>query len=136
MKLTDKRFWMWEVTVTLLLSAMPLIMYGENFIGIMLIILSYAIACAICLLFTSRCSIIFTWFMVFCASSGAYLIDIILIDNFRLVKMESYPLIVGQMYLFPICSLAWGLICLLGGIIMSKTNKRLNQGKRTDDKQD
>ena len=74
--------------------------------------------------------------MVFCASSGAYLIDIILIDNFRLVKMESYPLIVGQMYLFPICSLAWGLICLLGGIIMSKTNKRLNQGKRTDDKQD
>lgn len=124
MKPTDKRFWIWVIAVTMLLSAMPMIMYGENIIGIILIILSYFIASAICLRMASVNNKVFTWFMLFCASCGAYIIDIILIDSFRLVKMESYPLIVGQIYLFPICALTQGLICLFGGIIMNINNKK------------
>lgn len=121
MKATDKRFWIWEIAMTFLLSALPLMMYGENVDVIILIIVSYAIANAICLFFLSRIGLVLTWFLTYGTSIGAYIIDIVLIDLFGLIEMESYPLIVGQIYFLPIYLLVSGLICAVGGIIMSKT---------------
>ena len=41
MKLTDKRFWIWEFSITFFLTALPLMFYGENITVIMLIVVSY-----------------------------------------------------------------------------------------------
>lgn len=54
MKLTDERFWIWEIALTLSLSALPLMLYGDNIGIVTLIIVSYAIAGAIGLMFSSK----------------------------------------------------------------------------------
>lgn len=96
MKLTDRRFWIWEFVQTLAFSAMSLIMYGESIIVIMLIVVSYVVVAAMGLISSSKISIFATWILMFCAADGAYIIDFIIIDTLRLIKMESYPLIIGQ----------------------------------------
>lgn len=124
MKPTAKRFWIWEIALTLALSAMPLIMYGENIIVIMLIVVSYALVAAIERISFSKIPVFATFILIFFAANAAYIIDLIIIDTFRLIKMESYPLIVGQIYLFPICLLANAMICTIGGIVFRNINKR------------
>ena len=91
MKLTDKRFWIWEIAITFFLSALPLMFYGENITTIMLIIISYAIASAIGLLVSYQTKTGLIWLIIFGTSVGAYIIDIALIIDFRLIKMETYP---------------------------------------------
>lgn len=125
----DKRFWIWESTLTLALSAMPLIMYGENISVILLIVVSYTFAAAVGLIASSKISVLMTFMLIFGTAAGTYIIDLIIIDTLRLVKMESYPLIVGQIYLLPICLIANALICTVGGLVFRKINK-----KRKDDK--
>ncbi len=130
MKLTDKRFWRWEITTTLLLSAIPCFFYGECVGVIILIVLSYAIASAVGLMLSSRIGTGFTWLLIFGTSLTAYFIDLILIDTFRLIRMESYPLIIGQIYLLPIFILCIVFICVAGGAIMRKANKIPKGNKR------
>lgn len=123
------RFWIWESTLTLALSAMPLIMYGENISVILLIVVSYTFAAAVGLVASSKISVLMTFMLIFGTATGTYIIDLIIIDTLRLVKMESYPLIVGQIYLLPICLIANALICTVGGLVFRKINK-----KQKDDK--
>lgn len=129
MKLTDRRFWIWEFVLTLAFSAMSLIMYGESIIVIMLIVVSYVVVAAMGLISSSKISIFATWILMFCAADGAYIIDFIIIDTLRLIKMESYPLIIGQIYLLPICLLANALICIAGGLAFHRINKARKRGK-------
>ena len=96
MKLTDERFWIWEIALTLSLSALPLMLYGDNIGIVTLIIVSYAIAGAIGLMFSSKTRCVLTWFLMFVISVGAYIIDIILIAAFSLIEMEPYPLSWGR----------------------------------------
>ena len=117
MKLTDKRFWIWEIALTLSLSALPLMLYGDNIGIVTLIIVSYA-------MFSSKTRCVLTWFLMFVISVGAYIIDIILIAAFRLIEMEPYPLIMGQICFLPIYLFVNGLVCIVGGIIMRLTKKR------------
>ena len=124
MKLTDKRFWIWEIALTLSLSALPLMLYGDNIGIVTLIIVSYAIAGAIGLMFSSKTRCVLTGFLMFVISVGAYIIDIILIAAFRLIEMEPYPLIMGQICFLPIYLFVNGLVCIVGGIIMRLTKKR------------
>ena len=91
MKLTDKRFWIWEIVLTLALSAMPLIMYCENISVIMLIVVSYAVVAAIGVISFSKIPVFTTLILIFFAASAAYIIDLIIIDTFRLIKMVSRP---------------------------------------------
>lgn len=130
MILTDKRFWIREIALTVALSAMPLTMYGENIRVIMLIVASYAVVAGISVISVAKLSVFATWALIFCAANGAYIIDLIIIDSLRLIRMESYPLIVGQLYLFPVCLLANALVCIIGGIIYRKINKATKGGKR------
>lgn len=127
---TDKRFWIREIALTVALSAMPLTMYGENIRVIMLIVASYAVVAGISVISGSKLSVFATWALIFCAANGAYIIDLIIIDSMRLIRMESYPLIIGQLYLFPICLLANALVCVVRGIIYSKINKATKGGSR------
>ncbi len=129
MILTDKQFWVWETILTLAFSILPLIMYGENISVTLLIVISYAIVAAIGLKFSSKISLVALWILIFCASNGVYIIDLITIDTLRLIKMESYPLIVGQIYLFPICFLANAIICTIGYIVSRRTNKMQKGGR-------
>lgn len=124
MKLTDKRFWIWEIAITFFLSALPLMFYGENIATIMLIITSYAIASAIGLLVSSPVKTGLMWLLIFGTSVGAYIIDIALIIAFRLIKMETYPLVIGQFYLLPIYILLSGIMSALGGFIMRHCRKK------------
>lgn len=123
MKLTDKQFWIWEIALTLVLSAMPLIMYGENIKTIMLIVASYTLAAAIGLISSSKVSTFATWLLIFCTANGVYIIDLIVIDTLRLIKMESYPLIIGQVYLLPVCVIANMVISIVGGAFLAKHQK-------------
>ena len=123
MKLTDKQFWIWEIVITFFLSALPLMLYGENFSVIMLIVVLHAISNAICLLVSSPINIGFMWFLVFLGSVGAYIIYVALIIAFRLIIIEPYPLAMGQLYFLPIYILVSGTMCALGGLIMRNCRK-------------
>ena len=118
MRLDDKLFWIWEFVITFFLSALPLRLYGEDITVIMLIIVSYAIATAIGLLVSFSIKIGLMWLLIFGTSVGAYIIDIALIIAFRLIKMETYPLVVGQLFLLPIYILVSAIMCALGKLIM------------------
>lgn len=102
MKLTDKRFWMWEFAATFFLSALSLMLYGENISVIILIVVLHAIANAICLLVLPPIKTGLMWFMIFAASVGVYIIYVALIVVFKLIGMETYPLVIGQLYFLPI----------------------------------
>ena len=65
MKLTDKRFLLWEIVLTLALSAMPLIMYGENISVIMLIVVSYGVVAAIGAISFSKIPVFATFILIF-----------------------------------------------------------------------
>ena len=123
MRLTDKRFWIWEIVTTFLLSALPLTLYGENVTVTILVFVSYAIAVASGLVVSKETRTVLAWIQIFVASVSAYIINLFLIGSFRLIKMELYPLIVGQIYVFPIYILTSGTICIISGIIMSKSYK-------------
>ena len=123
MTLTDKRLSIWEIVTTFLLSALPLTLYGENVTVTILVFVSYAVAAASGLVFSKETRTVLAWILIFVASVSAYIIDLFLIGSFRLIKMELYPLIVGQIYVFPMYILTSGTICIIGGIIMSKSYK-------------
>lgn len=125
MRLTDRRFWLWETVTTVALSAIPLLLYGQSFAAIALIVVSFAIAVAIGLAVPDAIRVPASWFLIFGTSLGAYVIDIFLMAQFRLIRIESFPLIVAQIYIFPVFILVSALICAVGGIIMNKSCRRI-----------
>ncbi len=124
MRLTDRRFWLWETVITVALSAIPLLLYGQSFAAIALIVVSFAIAVAIGLAVPDAIRVPASWFIIFGTSLGAYVIDIFLMAEFRLIRIESFPLIIAQIYIFPVFILVSALICAVGGIIMNKSCRR------------
>ena len=96
----------------------------------MLIVVSYALVAAIGLISSLKILTFATWLLIFGTANGVYIIDLIIIDTLRLIKMESYPLIIGQIYLFPICFIANALICIVGGLVFRKIYKVATIGKR------
>lgn len=124
MKLTDKRFWIYEIATALCLSAFSLLFYSDSIFCILLILLSNALAVAIGLLWTKNIGVLYTWLLIWGAAVGAYLVDITLMVNFNMTIHEPYPLIVVQIYLLPSFILYSGILCFAAWIIMSKTYKR------------
>lgn len=125
MKLTDKRFWLYEIVTTLCLSAFSLMFYSDNIFCILLILLSNALAVAIGLLWPKNIGVLYTWLMIWGTAVGAYLVDVTLMVIFNMTIHEPYPLIVVQIYLLPSFILVSGVLCFAAWIIMSKTYKRI-----------
>ena len=124
MKLTDKRFWIYEIATALCLSAFSLTFYSDSIFCILLILLSNALAVAIGLIWPKNIGVLYTWLWVWGAAIGAYLVDVTLMVIFNMTIHEPYPLIVVQIYLLPSFILLSGVLCFVGWIIMSKTYKR------------
>ena len=124
MKLTDKRFWIYEIATALCLSAFSLTFYSDSIFCILLILLSNALAVAIGLLWPKNIGVLYTWLWVWGAAIGAYLVDVTLMVIFNMTIHEPYPLIVVQIYLLSSFILVSGVLCFAGWIIMSKTYKR------------
>ena len=124
MKLTDKRFWIYEIATALCLSAFSLTFYSDSIFCILLILLSNALAVAIGLLWPKNIGVLYTWLWVWGAAIGAYLVDVALMVIFNMTIHEPYPLIVVQIYLLSSFILVSGVLCFAGWIIMSKTYKR------------
>jgi len=124
MKLTDKRFWIYEIATALCLSAFSLTFYSDSIFCILLILLSNALAVAIGLIWPKNIGVLYTWLWVWGAAIGAYLVDVTLMVIFNMTIHEPYPLIVVQIYLLPSFILVSGVLCFVGWIIMSKTYKR------------
>ena len=124
MKLTDKRFWIYEIATALCLSAFSLTFYSDSIFCILLILLSNALAVAIGLIWPKNIGVLYTWLWVWGAAIGAYLVDVALMVIFNMTIHEPYPLIVVQIYLLSSFILVSGVLCFAGWIIMSKTYKR------------
>ena len=124
MKLTDKRFWIYEIATALCLSAFSLTFYSDSIFCILLILLSNALAVAIGLIWPKNIGVLYTWLWVWGAAIGAYLVDVTLMVIFNMTIHEPYPLIVVQIYLLSSFILVSGVLCFAGWIIMSKTYKR------------
>ncbi len=124
MKLTDKRFWIYEIATALCLSAFSLTFYSDSIFCILLILLSNALAVAIGLIWPKNIGVLYTWLGIWGAATGAYLVDVTLMVKFNMTIHEPYPLIVVQIYLLPSFILFSGVLCFAGWIIMSKTYKR------------
>lgn len=124
MRLTDKKFWIYEIATTLCLSALSLTVYSDNALCIILILLSNALAVAIGLLWPKNISVLYTWLLIWGGAVGAYLVDLTLMVRFNMTIHEPYPLIVVQIYLLPSFILVSGVLCFAAWIIMSKTYKR------------
>lgn len=124
MKLTDKRFWIYEIATALCMSAFSLTFYSDSIFCILLILLSNALAVAIGLLWPKNIGVLYTWLWVWGAAIGAYLVDVALMVIFNMTIHEPYPLIVVQIYLLSSFILVSGVLCFAGWIIMSKTYKR------------
>lgn len=124
MKLTDKRFWIYEIATALCLSAFSLTFYSDSIFCTLLILLSNALAVAIGLYWSKNIGVLYTWLWVWGAAIGTYLVDVTLMVIFNMTIHEPYPLIVVQIYLLPSFILVSGVLCFVGWIIMSKTYKR------------
>ena len=124
MKLTDKRFWIYEIATALCLSAFSLTFYSDSIFCILLILLSNALAVAIGLIWPKNIGVLYTWLGIWGAAIGAYLVDVTLMVILNMTIHEPYPLIVVQIYLLPSFILLSGVLCFVGWIIMSKTYKR------------
>ena len=124
MKLTDKRFWIYEIATALCMSAFSLTFYSDSIFCILLILLSNALAVAIGLIWPKNIGVLYTWLWVWGAAIGAYLVDVALMVIFNMTIHEPYPLIVVQIYLLSSFILVSGVLCFAGWIIMSKTYKR------------
>lgn len=76
MKLTDKRFWIYEIATALCLSAFSLTFYSDSIFCILLILLSNALAVAIGLIWPKNIGVLYTWLGIWGAAIGAYLVDV------------------------------------------------------------
>lgn len=127
--LSTKRFWIFECVATVLLSLNTILWIGRNIEAILLIALTFFMSNTIAWIISDK-RIGLLCFLSWLLGGGAYALDIVLIDWFKMSTHESYPLIIGSMLLAPLFAAINGVICLSAWIIAAKIYKRV-EFKRT-----
>lgn len=122
--LSTKRFWIYEILAAPLLSLNFILWIGRNIESILLIGFTFFASNMVAWIISknrilSLC--LFSWLFGGCA----YVMDIALIDLFKLSTHESYPLIMGSVLLAPLFAAINGVICLSVWIIAAKIYKRV-----------
>lgn len=124
--LTSKRFWAYEIFTTVLISLNVILWVGRSPLTILMIILTFSVTNLIAWIVSKdrigiRC--LLSWLF----GGAAYILDIALIDIFKMSTHESYPLIMGSVLLAPLFAAISGVICLsiwIIFIIWKKGSKR------------
>ena len=109
--LTSKPFWAYEIITTVLLSLNVVLWIGRSPLAILLIVLTFAITNSIAWI-VCKDRIGIRCFLSWLFGGAAYILDIALIDIFRMSTHESYPLIMGSVLLAPLFAAISGVICL------------------------
>ena len=122
--LSNKRFWIFECVATVLLSLNTILWLGRNIEAILLIALTFFISNTIAWIVSNK-RMGSLCFLSWLFGGGAYALDIVLIDWFKMSTHESYPLIIGSMLLAPLFAAINGVICLSVWIIAAKIYKRV-----------
>ena len=122
--LTTKRFWIFECVATVLLSLNTILWLGPNIGAILLIALTFSVSNMIAWVVSDK-RIGSLCFLSWLFGGGAYVLDIVLIDWFKMSTHESYPLIIGSMLLAPLFAAINGVICLSAWIIAAKIYKHV-----------
>ena len=117
--LSKKRFWIFECVATVLLSLNTILWIGRNIEAILLIALTFFISNMVAWIVSDN-RIGSLCFLSWLFGGGAYVLDIVLIDWFKMSTHESYPLIIGSMLLAPLFAAINGVICLSVWIIAAK----------------
>ena len=113
-----------ECVATALLSLNTILWIGENIGAILLIALTFFLSNMIAWIVSDK-RIGSLCFLSWLFGGGAYVLDIVLIDWFKMSTHESYPLIIGSMLLAPLFAAINGVICLSVWIIAAKIYKRV-----------
>lgn len=123
--LSTKRFWIFESVSTVLLSLNTILWLGRNIEAILLIVLTFFISNMIAWIISDkRIGILCLLSWLF--GGVSYVLDIVLIDWFKMSTHESYPLIMGSILLAPLFAAINGVICLSVWIIATKIYKRVD----------
>lgn len=105
-------------TATSLVLAIPQsIFYCNNLYGALIIIASYFLISYLCL--NLKFGNNNRWGLLFVFCLPVYIIDMILLDATRLSRMETYPLVISQIYTLPLFGILNGFICLTGYNLMN-----------------
>lgn len=105
-------------TATSLVLAIPQsIFYCNNLYGALIIIASYFLISYLCL--NLKFGNDNRWGLLFVFCLPVYIIDMILLDATRLSRMETYPLVISQIYTLPLFGILNGFICLTGYNLMN-----------------
>ena len=120
--LTTKRFWIFECVATVLLSLNTILWLGPNIEAILLIALTFSVSNMIAWVISDK-RVGSLCFLSWLFGGGAYVLDIVFIDWFKMSTQESYPLIIGSMLLAPLFAAINGVICLSVWIIVAKIYK-------------
>lgn len=106
------------VTATTLALAIPQsILYCDNLYGALIIITSYFLISYLCL--NLKFSNDNRWGLLFVFCLPVYIIDLMLLDATGLSGMETYPLVISQIYALPMFGILNGFICLTGYNLMN-----------------
>ena len=104
-------------TATSLVLAIPQsILYCDNLYGALIIIASYFLISYLCL--NLKFSNDNRWGFLFVFCLPVYIIDMMLLDATGLSRMETYPLVISQIYTLPLFGILNGFICLTGYNLM------------------
>lgn len=123
--LSTKRFWIFECLATALLSLNTILWIGQNIGIILLIALTFFISNMVAWIISDK-RIGGLCFLSWLFGGAAYILDIVLIDSFKMSTHESYPLVMGSMLLAPLFAAVNGVICLSVWIIGAKIYKRVD----------
>lgn len=105
-------------TATSLVLAIPQsIFYCNNLYGALIIIASYFLISYLCL--NLKFGNDNRWGLLFVFCLPVYIIDMMLLDATGLSRMETYPLVISQIYTLPLFGILNGFICLTGYNLMN-----------------
>lgn len=108
------------VTATTLALAIPQsIFYCDNLYGALIIIASYFLISYLCL--NLKFSNDNRWGFLFVFCLPVYVIDLMLLDATGLSGMETYPLVISQIYALPMFGILNGFICLTGYNLLNRS---------------
>jgi len=108
------------VTATTLALAIPQsIFYCDNLYGALIIVASYFLISYLCL--NLKFSNDNRWGFLFVFCLPVYVIDLMLLDATGLSGMETYPLVVSQIYALPMFGILNGFICLTGYNLLNRS---------------
>ncbi len=123
--LTSKPFWAYEIITTVLLSLNVVLWIGRSPLAILLIVLTFAITNSIAWI-VCKDRIGIRCFLSWLFGGAAYILDIALIDIFRMSTHESYPLIMESVLLAPLFAAISGVICLSIWIVTANIYKSIS----------